>query len=173
MGASSAAWRGLAYAFGRGLDPRRKDGVRAHPLVFVAGFLLHIGIFAAIVWLIVSAYGLAPAPPARAALTTVLAAGVVAGLSLLARRLRSPVLHVVSVPDDYASALLVVLFLATGMWAAWTADARAVFFLSGAGLAVYAPFSKIRHCILFFVTRARFGLFVARRGVLGTRAGGA
>jgi hypothetical protein len=54
-------------------------------------------------------------------------------------------------------------------------SARAIpaFLAASLALAVYAPFSKLRHCVLFFVTRTRYGLFVGRRGILGARPGGA
>ncbi|HSL20083.1 MAG TPA: hypothetical protein VK886_01015 [Vicinamibacterales bacterium] len=172
MGASSRAWRGVFYAFGRGMDPRGKDGVRAHPLVFCGGVLFHVGIFTAGLTLALLLGGIALPSPARQAAVVLLAAAIASGLGLLVRRVRTPVLQAISVPDDYSSNLLVLAFLSAGLIAQLAPGAATSFAIAGAALVVYAPFSKIRHSVLFFVARARFGLFIGRRGVFARRAAG-
>lgn len=172
MAASDHAWRGVLYAFTRGLDPRGKDGVRAHPLVFCAGVLFHASIFTAALTLALLLGGIEPSSSGRAAVVALLIAGIACGIGLLVRRVRTPVLQAISVPDDYSSNLLVLAFLSAGLIAQLTPGAATAFAIAGAALVVYAPFSKIRHCILFFVARARFGLFIGRRGVFVRRAAG-
>jgi hypothetical protein len=42
-----------------------------------------------------------------------------------------------------------------------------VFYVVGAVMLVYIPFSKIRHCVYFFYSKFFFGLSFGRRGVIG------
>ncbi len=162
----------MAYAFGRGMDPRKKDGVRAHPIAFAAGLFLHASVAGALLCLFIASLDLNVPAPARFALLSLESGGVLAGLFLLARRLREPVLQAISVPDDYASNLLVAAFAGAAAASLLTPRADVPFFVIAAALAVYAPFGKIRHCVLFFITRARFGAFIGTRGVLIRRSNG-
>lgn len=162
----------MRYAFGRGLDPRKKDGVRRHPFVFVFGALLHLAIAAALVSLLLEVLRLTPAAPARISLVVLQILGICSGLALLARRMQDPVLQAISVPDDYLSAALVLIVLGTATASLLTPGGAIPFYVSTAALVLYAPFGKIRHCVLFFVTRARFGAFIGTRGVLIHRSHG-
>ncbi len=172
MAASSSIWRGVRYAFGRGLDPRKKDGVRAHPFVFVFGLLLHLSIAASGGALVIALWHVQAPPIVRFVLLGLQAAGIGSGLALVARRMREPVLQAISVPDDYISALLVLAFVATAGASLLTSHALMPLYGATVALALYAPFGKIRHCVLFFVTRAKFGAFIGTRGVLIDRSHG-
>ena len=161
------------YAFGRGMDPRAKDGVRAHPLVLVGGTGLHAGIAAAIVTLALVLFR-APIPFwTGILLIAAQSVGAACGLALLSRRLVTPVLQAISVADDYLSNVLVLMVLVTGIASIVSPNARTSFLIAALVLALYAPFGKIRHCLLFFVARGRYGLFVGRRGLFRHSAQGA
>lgn len=164
--AVSEHFRGVAYAFTRGMDPRLKDGVRAHPLVLAAGMLFHAGIASAVISVAVALVDVSPPAWLRALLVAFAAAGAIAGLTLLVRRLREPVLQAISVADDYISNLLVVGVLIGSAAFLLFPELRALLLALSAVLAIYAPFGKIRHCVLFFITRARYGAFLGTRGVL-------
>ena len=166
MAASDPVLRGVAYALTRGLDPRKKDGARAHPTVLVAGMLFHAGIAGAAVSLIVGLIGRSPSPLFHLALIGVSVAGAAAGVVLLLRRLREPVLKAISIPDDYISNLLVVLVLIASATSLAVPGLTSAFQALTLLLILYAPFGKIRHCVLFFIARARFGVFIGTRGVL-------
>lgn len=172
MVVSNSAWRGIGYAFGRGLDPRKKDGVRAHPFVFLFGVLLHVAIASAVATLLLQILNITLPPATRITLLLLQAIGLCSGLALIVRRLREPVLQAISVADDYVSAVLVILFLIAAAVSLATSVGAAPLYVCAAALALYAPFGKIRHCVLFFVTRARFGAFVGTRGVLIHRSHG-
>jgi hypothetical protein len=146
------------------MDPRMKDGVRAHPLVLLAGMLLHLGIAAAGVCVMFAALNISPQPWARTVLLLAATAGAFGGVSLLVRRLRNPVLQAISEADDYVSNVLVDGVLALSMVFLLSGRAGIVLLCAAIALALYTPFGKIRHCLLFFVTRARFGVFIGRRG---------
>jgi nitrate reductase gamma subunit len=135
--------------------------------------VLHAGVFSAVAWLALALAWPEPPFPLRAALGIVQIAGALAGTGLIVRRVRSPILRIVSTADDYASPSFVILFLASA--AASTRDAAVVplFLTIAVALAVYTPFSKLRHCVLFFFARTRYGLFMGQRGVFGARSGGA
>jgi hypothetical protein len=166
MAVSERVLRGVLYAFTRGMDPRLKDGVRAHPWVLVTGVVFHAGIGAGLASFL-SALGLLSYPAGvRMALMVLALAGSVAGLVLLARRVREPVLKAISGPDDYISNLLVVAVLVACLAFLLAPQLKPLFVALSAALVVYAPFGKIRHCVLFFVARARYGAFIGTRGVL-------
>lgn len=152
------------------MDPRLKDGVRAHPVVLVAGVLLHAGIAASGLATLAAVTGAAWPNWLRIACAVLSATGAVSGLLLLVRRLREPVLQAISIADDYISNLLVVGVLIAAALLSIVPQAQPVLLLAWAVLAAYAPFGKIRHCVLFFVTRARFGAFIGARGVLVGRS---
>lgn len=166
MAAFDRLARGVTYAFTRGMDPRAKDGVRAHPMVFVCGMLFHTGIAASAVCLFTALLGTALPSEARIALILLTGMGAASGLVLLARRLREPLMQAISIADDYISNLLVVSVLVAALAFLLDPGLKALFLVATALLVLYAPFGKIRHCVLFFVTRARFGAFIGTRGVL-------
>jgi hypothetical protein len=152
------------------MDPRQKDGVRAHPFVFAAGVCLHAGIGAAAASLLAGLVDAFPPAWLRVLLLALSIIGAGGGLLLLARRVREPVLQAISIADDYISNLLVLAFLVAAAVFLLFPPLKSALFLTGALLLAYAPFGKIRHCVLFFVTRARFGAFIATRGLVGGRS---
>jgi hypothetical protein len=164
--------RGVAYAMGPGLSPWAKESGRRHPVVLVLGMAFHLGVFAGCAWLV---WGLTTAAPLPAPLlwTAVLAAGALSGLGLLVRRLRSPVLRGISVPDDIVSNVLTTAFVAlAGATVLWS-SALVPFHVVAVALLLYAPIGKIRHCVFFFIARVRFGAWFGHRGVLPPHAHGA
>jgi nitrate reductase gamma subunit len=94
----------------------------------------------------------------------VAAAGALAGLGLLGKRIASPVLRGLSSPDDYVANVLTTTFAALAALAAFLPGAREAWFVAGAALLVYVPVGKIRHCLLFFPARYELGRFFGRRG---------
>jgi hypothetical protein len=150
------------------MDPRAKDGVRAHPFVLVGGLLLHVGVLGAVVTCIGVLSGTSWTGPYAPLLVLMQGIGGLAGVGLLVRRLRSPVLRAISEPDDYATSLLVAAVLATGAASVLSLSAQPIFVGLTGALTGYAPFSKIRHCILFFPIRLRYGLWAGRRALFVT-----
>ncbi len=91
--------------------------------------------------------------------------GLIAGLGLLIKRMVTPSLSAISVPDDFIANLLVNLILASGIAFLINVSWLPLFYLISILLLVYIPIGKIRHCALFFVTRLIFGRYFGRRGV--------
>jgi hypothetical protein len=165
--ARGSAWRGLAYAFGPGMLPWHKDGARLHPGVFVSGLIYHVGVFAGLAS-VVSVLAGVEVPRASALVIGALAvSGVAGGIVMLARRVESPALRRISAPDDYASNVLVSLFLGAVAIHAWQPDRVAALVVTATVLFAYAPLGKIRHCVFFPLARGAFAVTFGRRGVLG------
>jgi hypothetical protein len=164
---AGSAWTGLIYAFGAGMDPRAKESASHHPLVYAAGLVYHLGVFAGLATLaIVLSHATLPRAMA-VALGIAMFAGAMAGILLLARRARSPLLRAISAPDDYASNIFVDAWLGVGALAVFT-PAVPAFLVASIVLAAYVPLGKIRHCLVFFTTRYHLGVFFGRRGSYGS-----
>ena len=166
------ARRGAVYALTLGMNPRAKDGARRHPWVLVAGVLFHAGVGAAAITA-VALFAARPgfSGPAWDAIATVQAAGAIAALSLIARRNASPMLRAISGSDDYVSNILVFATLVSGAGAIALPELVPMFATALTLVLVYAPFGKIRHCVLFFPARLQYGRFLGRRGVLPPASG--
>jgi hypothetical protein len=105
---------GVLYNFTIAMLPGHKESARLHPAEFGAGIVLHVGLFAALVEVLVLVItGNAPEWFIIPRLLAVL--GAVAGLGLFVRRARSPLLRKLSTPDDYLAVLATcgLLILAT------------------------------------------------------------
>lgn len=160
---------GVAYAYTLGMAPWAKESTRRHLLAYLRGVAFHLGIFLGLAALLAGPWlHLLPAAwKALAALGT--GAGALFGLAGFAARLLEPNLKALSTPDDYASVSLVSLFLASASLGLLIPAAMPAFYLTAAILLVYAPFSKIRHCLYYAYSRLFFGRFFGSRAVLPHR----
>jgi nitrate reductase gamma subunit len=161
--ASGRTWKGILYAFSRGLAPWEKESAKKHLPTYFAGILYHAGIFVAFFVLLlrmISAELLF-----TAAVRIILAGGLAAGLGLLIKRLSQTYLRHISSADDYISNLLADLFLLSALLSTWLAAALPWFHIAAIVLLVYLPWGKIIHCVFFFYSRTVFGRFFGRRGV--------
>ncbi|MCM2271262.1 MAG: hypothetical protein NDJ18_01720 [candidate division Zixibacteria bacterium] len=154
---------GIRYALGAGMMPWAKESARAHPATYVAGVIYHCGIFAAFLILVLSF--LQVEPTGSRLLVVLMSLGLIAGLGLLIKRMITPSLSAISVPDDLVANLLVNLYVASGIAYLINVSWLPLFYLVSILLLIYIPIGKIRHCALFFVTRLIFGRYFGRRGV--------
>jgi hypothetical protein len=158
--------RGVAYAFTLGMAPWSKESTRIHFVAYLRGIAFHLGIFLGLGLLIFSPWMALLPSLARNVLAVCAGLGGLFGLIGFLARFVEPNLRALSVPDDYFAVLMVSLFLAlTAIWLAVPAFAPA-YYLGSALMLVYAPFSKIRHCIYYAYSRLFFGKFFGRRAVL-------
>ena len=93
-------------------------------------------------------------------------AGLVSTLGLFAKRGTKSYMKAISSADDFLANLLVQLYLLGGCLTAFLPSANAFWRLGAILLLLYVPLGKIYHMLLFFVSRALFGLQFGRRGVL-------
>ncbi len=171
--------RGVLYNFTAGMLPWRKEAASRHPVKFVIGVTMHIGVFAAAAALVLS-FGSVAAAAARVlpfdigglryVLLALVAVGFVAGLYLCIRRASSRNLRVMSSADDFIAILATCGFL--GVTAAYLlcGPVLTAARLFAAVLFVYTPFGKLRHIVFFFAARANYGAKLGARGVYPPRA---
>jgi len=157
-------WPGVVHAFGRDMLPWEKESIRLNPLTFLGGALYHLGVFVAVIYVLLSVLLPGVHPPA-VPLRLAAAAGVLAGLALLLKRFVKPELRVLSVPDDYGANLMVDAFLLLALAESFFPRLEPVLLVWTSVLFLYAPVGKIRHCFFFFYTRILYGSFLGRRGV--------
>jgi hypothetical protein len=163
-GGSSRA--GRVYALTLGMAPWAKESTRLHRTAYLRGVAFHLGIFLGLGILFASPW-LTGAPAIwRAAMGTGAALGALLGFTGLAARFMEPNLKALNTLDDLVSVALVSLFLATASAWLFAPALEPVFYLASAVMLVYAPFSKIRHCLYFAYSRLAFGKFSGSRGVL-------
>lgn len=166
---AGSAWHGIAYAFGPGMSPTAKESASDHLGIYACGMLYHVGIGAGAATLVVTMAGIPVPWMLRHVGVVVLLLAAASGAVLLARRVATPLLRLISAPDDYASNLLVDAWLATAAMALLLPQAASTLLFVTAALGIYAPFGKIRHCAFFFLARAQFGARLGRRGVVRPR----
>jgi len=157
---------GILYAFSLGMAPWEKESTRLHTVSYVRGMLLHVGIITSLALLVVSLFTTQFWPAIRIILIFLTGLGALGGLGATIWRFIGYSERRLSYLDDYASVILVFVFVALTCW--WLIDPLILpwwYFLSSLML-VYIPFSKIRHLIFFFFTRFFFGDHFGRRGVL-------
>ncbi len=157
---------GLLYAYTLGMAPWSKESTRRHMISYLRGVAFHIGIFIGLALLLISPWiGVLPFL-VRIALAIICVLCAVMGLIGFIARFSDRHLKVLSTKDDYFAVLLVSLFIGvTGLWLIMPAF-TILYYAISALMLVYAPFSKIRHCIYFAYSRWFYGKFVGSRAVL-------
>jgi len=157
---------GMLYAYTTGMAPWAKESTRLHMLAYLRGVAFHLGIFLGLGLLLISPWvHLFPAV-LRILIAAGAAAGTVFGLIGFAMRLIEHNLKAVSTKDDLFSVLLVSLFLAAATLWLLVPVTLPLFYMISVVMLVYAPFSKIRHCIYFAYSRLFYGKFIGSRAVL-------
>lgn len=165
--ARGSAWRGVLYAFTLGMAPWEKESARIHWIAYLRGISFHMGTFAAFGVLFASPWlAILPRPMVWIAIALT-STGAAAGLGGVVMRWADRNERALSVPDDYASVILVSLFTALACAVLLWPAVMSAWYLVSALMLIYIPFSKIRHCVYFFYSRFFFGLYLGRRGVIG------
>lgn len=167
--------RGILYAFTLGMAPWEKESTRLHWVAYIRGILFHVGIFTAILLCLA---GLLPQVrfeglPLWVWLPAVALTGLgaLAGFAGIPMRQMDPKTRLISLPDDYFSVFFTSLFIALACLALIVPGTLPIFLITGGLLAVYVPWSKIRHCAYFFYSKFFFGMSFGRRGVIGQPKG--
>jgi hypothetical protein len=162
----ASARKGVIYTFTVGMLPWKKESARLHPVVYLRGASLHIGIFTSIILVVTSLAVDWGSISGRIAFSPFLALGVLAGIAALVARFQDRNLRVISRADDYISLVLVILVLLVGF--VWILDGvnRTIFWGVVSATCLYLPWSKVPHVAYFFFSRTVFGIMFGRRGVL-------
>lgn len=163
---SGNSLKGIIYALGKGLAPWEKESAVNHLPTYLAGILYHMGVFAALFYLISLLVPFRLGSLIIMILRMVILVGTLCGIGLFVKRSLKPHLRKISCPDDYVSNLLVDGFLIIAFIDTYRGNLRAILFTVAIILVLYIPVGKIRHCFFFFYSRILFGFFFGRRGVL-------
>ena len=157
--------RGVLYSLTFSMLPWKKDSTRRHPWTYAAGMGMHLGIFLTVVFAVGRRYS--SWPEWSVPLFGIVAAvGLVSSLGLFIKRSTKSYMQAISSLDDFLANSLVQLYLLGGALTAFWEGANAFWRLTAILLLIYVPLGKIYHMLLFFVSRALFGLQFGRRGVL-------
>jgi nitrate reductase gamma subunit len=156
--------------------PWIKNTFKRNPLIYVAGGLFHLGLFAVIflgtphmlVWKSLLGFGW---PTLALPIVDWLAAVTLAAmLVLLINRLVNPVLKLISGPAEYLAWLFVFLPMVTGymmthhLWFEYEA-LFSFHMLSVDMLLIWIPLSRISHFMFYFFSRTIHGEEFGKRGV--------
>jgi len=158
--------KGIFYAFANGMMPWEKESAGKHLPTYVSGILYHGGIFSAFLYLLSLIIPFRFSSPVLLFFRIIIGLGFLCGLGLFLKRNLYAPLRKISCPDDFASNLIVDLFLAFAFFSAFFPGLMPFFYLIAILMFFYIPLGKIRHCVFFFYIRILFGLFYGRRGVL-------
>jgi len=158
--------QGVLYAYTLGMAPWTKESTRRHWLAYLRGVFFHIGIFLGLGILLISPWVQLFPQFLRLTLGILAGAGALLGLVGFIARFIEHNLHALSTPDDYFAVLIVSLFLIAASLGLLAPVMLPVFYIISSFMLVYAPFSKIRHCIYYAFSRLFFGRYTGTRGVL-------
>lgn len=165
--------RGLLYSFTGAMLPAHKESIRLHPVEFGVGLVMHAGM--AVSFVVVAGLLAWPGGAERFMATARILAGValLAGLALFVRRLASPMLRSISVPDDYLANLATCgLTAGAAFLPLHHSVGQMVLLAYTALLLIYVPLGKLRHAVFFFIARGDYGRRLGYRGVYPPAAEG-
>ena len=162
---SGSPGRGLLYSFTAAMTPAHKETIRLHPVKFGIGLMMHVGVVLVLIASVVAMLGPEGGWVLLRWLRPVSAIALLAGLYLLVRRARSPVLRAISVPDDYLAVAASCGLLAAACLPLGTDGYQAVFLAYVGLLLGYLPLGKLRHAVFFFIARGDYGRRLGYRGV--------
>ncbi len=157
---------GILYAFTLGMAPWSKESTRLHMVAYLRGIAFHIGIFVGLAALLASPWFDAIPAVIRLMFALVTGLGAVMGVAGGIMRVAEHNLKAISTRDDHAAVWLVSLFLAAMTLALVSSAFLPAMYVVAAVMLVYAPISKIRHCIYFYFGRLFYGIHVGRRGIV-------
>ncbi|MBF0297548.1 MAG: hypothetical protein HQK51_02445 [Oligoflexia bacterium] len=164
-------FKAIIYNFTKAMSPYYKESARLHPLKFIMGITMHLGIFLSILkfiqllffpWTI--SYNLIISSSILA--FAIFITSALSGVFLLFNRIFSSELRSISNLDDYISIILSILILvSSALNDIFLMINNDQMFLIYALLFFYIPVGKLRHAIFFFAVRVDFAKKLGHRGV--------
>ena len=163
--ARGSARYGALYALSFAMLPWKKESTRTHWATYLAGMLLHVGVFAVLAFALARWVGVG-AEVLAWIVRTVGTVGLAMAVALLIKRAIVSHMRAISSVDDFLSNALVDLYLLGGVLTAFDPAWLPVWRLAAIVLLIWIPLGKIFHMVLFFVSRVLFGWQFGRRGVI-------
>ncbi len=155
---------GIKYGFTIAMTPGHKETVRNHPFEFTIGILMHVGVFMVILKSLALIISPQASLPGTLIINLLQGIAFACGIILLYRRISSPNLRAMSIPDDYISILLVLELLAISFLHQFNMVATGVFLINTAILYFYLPLGKLKHALFFFIARGEYSSRLGYRG---------
>lgn len=181
--------KGAVYSLFNIAMPWAMPSTRNNPLFYAQFVIFHVCVATSIAMSFIFSYKPVwlASDAAVTALQVIFGAGFAVGLYRLARRVFTPVMRMISAPDDYFSMALLLVWVAFSFMVAGQAPAFAVamgqldaaqvaspalndtpliiYYFLTAFFLFYVPFSKISHYIYYPFTRWYLGRTMGHRGV--------
>ncbi len=157
---------GVFYAFTIGMLPWVKESTRKHWIAYLRGVVFHIGIFTALLILLLNFFAVEISPLFTNLFAVITGIGAIMGVAGIIVRIGEENLRRISTIDDFISVSLVSLFLAFTSLSLINLNFIVPMYLVSALTLLYAPLGKIRHCLYFFFSRFFFGVHLGRKGIV-------
>jgi nitrate reductase gamma subunit len=158
--------RGIRYAFTTGMASWAKESTRLHMIGYLRGVVFHLGIFVGLAVLLLSPWLDSISDSVRWGAAVLAFVGAVMGIIGAIQRITERNLRILSTPDDHLSVWLVSIVLLSASVAVVSSEWLPAFYVASSVLLVYAPASKIRHCIFVYFGRLFYGIHIGRRGIV-------
>lgn len=162
---SGRAISGIIYNFTIAMLPSHKESISKHPVEFVIGLLMHIGVFISILKVFILLVSPATIPLIPSFISILLGISVMCGFYLFVRRMIAIDLRSMSAPDDYISILLTIGLMIMAIAHETGQISSDVFLIYASILFFYLPLGKLKHVLFFFIARAEYGGRLGYRGV--------
>ena len=171
--------KGAAYSLANIFMPWAMESTRKRPLFYLQFVIFHLGVVAAISLSGIISHApwlLADVPILVTVMQVLTGAACVVGLMRIIRRVSSPVMRLISTPDDYfAVSLLTVWFFFAALAAPNDVSGgetiQLVYYFMTVFFLLYVPFSKISHYLYYPFTRYYLGKTLGHRGVFPLQRG--
>jgi len=163
--------KGIIYNFTWAMTPRHKESMRLYPIEFIIGVLMHVGIFLAIVrvlLILINPQITQISQIMQIVITILLGIAALCGLYQFLRRVLSKELRALSCFDDYLAIIITIDFLIAAFMHEIGFLSPPIFLIHATVVFIYLPIGKLKHALFFFIARAEFG---ARLGYRGTYPG--
>lgn len=170
---------GVAYSMMNVAMPWAMESARKNLSFYVQFVIFHLGVLVAITATFILPYWpeFFKTEPIVRIFQLFMGAAFAVGLIRLIRRITSPVMRLISTPDDYFSVALLTAWFAAGVFAMpnqyevseWP---LILFFGMTTLFLIYVPFSKISHYLYYPFTRYFLGKTMGHRGVFPRKKGG-
>jgi hypothetical protein len=162
---SGSPGKGIIYNFTVAMMPSHKETVRRHPVNFIIGALMHVGVIIALLTLVLLLVGPSAGFEVVALMRPLIALSLACGIYLVIRRVCSEDLRAISAPEDYIAIIATCGLLVFALLYSVHPQSQLAFLIYSGLLFVYLPLGKLRHAAFFFIARGDYGRRLGYRGV--------
>ncbi len=171
--------KGVAYSMANIFLPWGMESTRTKPFFYLQFIVFHLGVVAAISLsgIIAHAPWLLTDVPLMVPVMQILCGSACAvGLIRIIRRFSTPVMRLISTPDDYFAVILLTVWFGVAALAAPNdisggEGVQLTYFFLTSFFLLYVPFSKISHYLYYPFTRYYLGKTLGHRGVFPLQRG--